>query len=755
MRTESCLIHRLAEHLAGSEAVRALFLDAASRRISFASLPGDKSDDAQRRLRDIAAEYEPEDWPDCATPPWRADCRHCARGAGAALPPGVRLVALPGTGVYLERETCATAPRFWHWKQFPWIRIAPIAPESIGAHPWKGPILLAALCGVLGLAGWLVERLHPEAARLARACYLAAYLAGAWHAAEETWELLRKRVLDIHFLMLAVAAGAALIGHWWEGAVLLFLFSISGALEDLAQQRTERAISSLFKEAPKSATVLDGEHERTVPVDALQPGMVLAIRPGEVFPADAVVLRGQSATDESNLTGESVPVEKGAGDRVLAGTLNLWGRMDCRVTHPAAGSALARIIRLIQEARESKAPAQRFTDRFGSGYTYAVLVLCAAMFFVWWKGFGFDADRAFYRAMTLLVVASPCALVLSIPSAVLAGIAAAARRGILFRGGVALEKLSQIRRVALDKTGTLTSGALRVAAVQPAGDGEPDRLLAHADALAVHSHHPVAQALHRHAAERGTRRPEASAFRSLTGAGLVGEIGGAEVRLGHRRLMTGAWVHELPEPPAGATEVFIEGAGLRGRFLLEDEVRLASRPLLARLRREGLAVAMLTGDRPEAARAVAAAVGLDEFHAGLAPEDKVRLIRVWAEAGERPAMVGDGVNDAPSLAAAHVGVAMGMRGSDAALEQADVVLMKDRLDRFSLAFEISRRAGRIIRQNLALSLGSVLLLTGAAFAGWIPLTMGVIGHEGSTVLVVLNSLRLLFARFEEDENPGT
>ena len=756
MRAESCVIHRLAEKLAGTDDIRAIFLDGASRRISFASLPGSKSDAAQQSLQEIAGDFLPEDLPECAKPPWRADCKHCTQGATSTLPKGIRLVTLPGTGVFIERDTCATAPRFWRWKQFPWVRIEPIAPESIGAHPWKGPLLLALICGFLTLAGWLIERFHPDAMGIARACYIGAYLAGGWHAMEETWELLRKRILDIHFLMLAVAVGAAVIGHWWEGAVLLFLFSISGALEDLAQQRTERAISSLFKEAPKTATVVgDDGREQSVPVEALKPGMVLAIRPGEVFPVDARVLRGQSASDESNLTGESIPVEKGDGDPVLAGTLNLWGRLDCQVTRPSAESALARIIRLIQEARESKAPAQRFTDRFGSGYTYAVLIVCTVMFFVWWKMFGLEANNAFYRAMTLLVVASPCALVLSIPSAVLAGIAAAARRGILFRGGVALEKLSQIRRVALDKTGTLTSGQLRVVEIQPAADVEPNRLLAFAAAIAVHSRHPVAQAIHHHASGLKLALPAVESFRSLTGSGLVGVIDGSEFRFGHRRLMTGSWAAAQPEPHAGTTEVFIEGGGLSGRFLLEDDIRLASRPLLERLRNAGLTVAMLTGDRPEAARSVASSVGLDEFHAALTPEDKVRRIREWMDAGERTAMVGDGVNDAPSLAAAYVGVAMGMRGSDAALEQADVVLMKDRLDRFSLAYEISRRAGRIIRQNLAISLGSVTILSVAAFAGLIPLTIGVIGHEGSTVLVVLNSLRLLLARFEEDQHPAT
>ncbi|HMP76383.1 MAG TPA: heavy metal translocating P-type ATPase [Kiritimatiellia bacterium] len=633
----------------------------------------------------------------------------------------------------------------------PWVRVETLASDGTAHHPWKLPLGLAALCGALTLAGFLIEKTSGMRAT-ALACYLAAYLAGAWFAVQETWELLRKRVLDVHFLMIAVAAGAASIGHWWEGAVLLFLFSLSDALEDLAQQRTERAIDSLFKEAPKQATVLDPDGtEREWPVDQLAPGMRIAVRPGAMFPVDARVLHGESAADESNLTGESLPIDKIPGETVRAGTLNLWGRLDCEVLKPADQSALAKIIHLIQQARESKAPTQRFTDKFGSGYTYSVLMVCGIMFLVWWKIAGLPADQAFYRTMTLLVVSSPCALVLSIPSAVLAGIAAAARRGILFRGGIALEKLAEIRRVALDKTGTLTTGSLRVVAIEPEPGVDSMDLVLHAGALATHSSHPVSHAVARHAFNLKKSMPVSAEFRSHAGSGVSGRIAGRLARFGRRNFLSDAtWAEERPLPSSGVTEAFYDDGLVRGRLLLQDEVRAASRPLLDRLRRRGLRVTMLTGDRAEAAGTVAQAVGLTEIEHGLTPDEKVARVKAWAEAGERPAMVGDGVNDAPSLAAAHVGVAMGLRGSDAALEQADVILMQDRLDRFIVAYEISRRARAIIRQNLAISLGSVTLLAAAAFGGWIPLTVGVIGHEGSTVLVVLNSLRLLVARFEED-----
>lgn len=762
MNKSLCVIHELAEALARDESVRAVLLDARQHRVSFACMPGCDQKAKQAELEKVLQPFLPDEMPACADAPWRIDCQLCERGRHQALPSGIRLVTLPGSGVMLERVSCDTATRLWKWRQFPWLQVKPIVVPEADHHDWKLPLALAVLCGLGTLAGFITEKVVGQLTPLALSAYVLAYLTGSWHAAEETWELMRKRILDIHFLMLCVAVGAAVIGHWWEGAVLMFLFSLSGALEDFAMQRTEREINSLFKAAPKQATLLEtsGE-ERLVPVDDLQPGSVLLVRPGEQFPVDAEVIKGSSAADESNLTGEAVPVDKGPGERVLAGTLNLWGRLDCRVLRPASESSLSKIIRLIHEAQESKAPAQRFTDKFGSAYTYAILGVSIAMFFVWWKiwpAYTPDpsaARNAFYRTMTLLVVASPCALVLSIPSAILAGIAAAARRGILFRGGVAIEKLAEIKRVALDKTGTITTGHLQVGSVQSLPAGREDQLLARAAALANNSTHPVSQAVLRTARERKLELPAISDFRSLTGSGVQATLARRTAQLGRRSLIGPAdWLDALPVPAPGITEVIYSDGEVHGRLLLEDEVRASSRPLLAKLYAVGLRLTMLSGDRKEAVQTVAEQVGLREYEFGLSPDEKVSRIKQWSEAGEKPAMVGDGVNDAPSLAAAYVGVAMGMRGSDAALEQADVVLMKDRLDRFFIAYELSRRARRIIRQNLAVSLGSVVVLVTGAFAGLIPLTIGVIGHEGSTVIVVLNSLRLLLMRFEEDHTAG-
>ena len=619
---------------------------------------------------------------------------------------------------------------------------------------WPWLLSSAAICGVATLAGVWVERgtATPE---IATGLYAAAYLAGGWEAAIETYGKLRRMRLDIHFLMLAVAAGAAMIGAWWEGAALLFLFSLSGALEAMAMARTEREIRSLFRDAPKRALVVDEEGViREVAVADLESGMTIRVLPGEQFPADGRITEGESAADESSLTGESVAVEKVPGDTIFGGTLNTWGVIQAEVTRPPGDSAQARIIRLIREAQASKAPSQRFTDRFGTSYTVGILGFSLSMFLYWHWGAGIPAfldhgeRSAFYRAMTLLVVCSPCALVISIPSAILAGIAAGARRGILFRGGVALENLAAIRRLAVDKTGTLTKGELELLGSETSPPGHEDELLGIAAALSGNSTHPLSRAIVKEALRRDL--PDAGAvvnFESLAGRGLKASVGGKAASQGRRAMFPDdAWLTALPDPEPGLTEVLVKAGDLRGRLLLRDAPRTEAAPLIRLLAAEGIRVTMLTGDRPESAQWVARELGLQDFRAGLHPEDKVAAIQEWRAQGEMVAMAGDGVNDAPSLAAADISIGMGLRGSDAVLEQADIVLTRDKLERIVDALHLSRRCRSIIRQNLALSLGVVVLLAIAALASWIPLPLGVLGHEGSTVVVVLNSLRLLFWR---------
>jgi Zn2+/Cd2+-exporting ATPase len=753
---ESCLVRTVTRAMAKEPALEAVKLDRQRHAISVATLGQPRQDDAVSQLTEQIQQLEQQqDGKPCPLLQGAPDCEQCEEASTGEITPGFT-IRQEGDATTIARVTCPTAPRFWHWREVMWPRLVPrefVLPED-AAHEdeWKPQLVAAGLCGLFGLIGALTG------GTAAAVFYPMAYLAGAWFTVQEVWERLRDRVIDIHFLMLSVAAGSAAIGAWGEGAVLLFLFSFSGALEHYAMGRTHREIRSLFHAAPKTAAVLDSDgREQTVPVERLRPGMRLLVRPGEQFPVDAEVVKGRTASDESNLTGEAVPVDKDVGDAVLGGTLNLWGGVEATVLRPAGESALQRVIRLIREAQHLKAPSQRFTDRFGSRYTYSILGLCMAMFFVWWLGFGHppfltagEGRSAFYQAMTLLVVASPCALVLSIPSAILAAIAVGARRGILFRGGAAVERLAEIDVVAMDKTGTLTTGELQVERVESFPPGREAEVASLAYGLERLSNHPLARAITRYGKQQQLPVPELEQFESVTGLGLQAQCGQAPVRLGRREWLSegehAATIAAVPPLDSGFSEVWVTADGLVGRVLLRDDIRPESRELVSQLQAQGLPVVVLTGDRQSAGRAFQERLGLDDVRAELKPDDKVAAIRAMVDQGRRVAMVGDGVNDAPSLAAAHVGVAMGARGSDAALEQAEVVLMHDRLENFLNALRLSQRARRIIRQNLVISLGTVITLVAFALVGRMPLTIGVLGHEGSTVLVVLNSLRLFVRR---------
>lgn len=744
MSKQSCLIIQLAELLQAEGRVKALWIDRLERRVSLALGPGRNglTKELTGKVESLIREHH-----DC----WINKCEACNEDLPQQLPEGFQLIPMPDSGIMVKRETCPTGPQFWRWTEVK-ASVRRQAPAGEHTHEeWKHGLVLSGLCLafiISALAADRVEGLHSTAPII---LYVLGYLAGGWHPAEEAFGLLRKRVLDIHFLMLCVAVGAAFIGHWWEGGILLFLFSLSGALEELAEARTEKEIRSLFRDAPRHANrLLEDGTESPTPVDEIQPGMVLRVRPGEQFAVDGKIIQGTTAVNEANLTGESLPVEKGAGQEVFSGTMNLWGAVDYRASRRVTESALAKVIHLIKEARESKAPSQRFTECFGSRYTYAVLGVCTVMFFVWWLAFGLpplmnagEVSSAFYRAMTLLVVASPCALVLSIPSAILAGIAAGARRGVLFRGGAAIERLAEASRFVFDKTGTLTTGALRVQSIEGAGEEEA---LGMAASLAHYSAHPVSRAIVREALGRSEEFMSLTAedVRDLPGMGVEGAVAGSIVRLGNRQSFANEKTSNFSAPPAGYSEVFVEWKAGFARFLLVDELRPTARNVIAWLQKQGLKVSMLTGDRSEAAGLVASELGINDMHHSLKPEGKVSLIQDWSQNQERIVMVGDGVNDAPGFAAADIAVGMGLRGADASLEQADVVLMKDRLENLLFAYSLSKRARRIIRQNLAISLGVIVLLVFAALGGSLPLTLGVVGHEGSTVVVVLNSLRLLF-----------
>ena len=736
-------VEDLARFLRAEPGVEAVRLNPADRKVSVATLGSVDTELLDSRLAGVITAIE-------------SRLGNSVAGSGTA-PVGF-VLKREGDAAVLSKESCETAPTFWKWREFQWPDIALREEEQEHGEDWRVLASLAGVCGVFGVLAFLVDRTGSASETVVKGLYLVSIAAGGWDAAIDVVAKLRKKEIDIHFLMLAVAVGAMSIGAWGEGALLLFLFSASGAMEEFALARTHREVESLLKAAPKQATVIgsDGKQKR-VPVEDLRVDDVVMVRPGEMFPVDGIVTEGRTAADESNLTGEARPVDKGEGDQVFSGTINLWGAAEVTVHRLPSESTLQKIIRLIQTAQKLKAPSERFTDKFGVRYTYAIIGATAVMFLVWWLGFGLPAfensiqtTSAFYRAMTLLVVASPCALVLSIPSAILAAIAWGARHGILFRGGAAIERMAEVNVVALDKTGTLTTGELEVIGCESFPEGRETDILELAFALEAKSDHPIARAITQHGRKVGAREIEVSDFQSMTGKGVKGVANEATVVIGRRELLNegplAEWIKEVPPAAPDLSEVWVIGKGLIGRVLLRDVIRMQSRAVLLQMRELGLRTIMLTGDRRHAAEAVAGELGLTEVRAGLAPEEKVDAVHQLGKEGNRVAMVGDGVNDAPSLAAAYVSVAMGARGSDAALEQSEVILMNDRIENFLSAFRLSHRARRIIKQNLVISLGTVVIMVAGALGGVVPLTIGVFAHEGSTVLVCLNSLRLLFGK---------
>jgi len=751
---DPCLARSVLDTFAEEPALEAVTIDRAHQKISVATLG---RADVEKLTQRVTTKFQAIQTADanhvCSLLTGAGDCLTCDTPLSETERQKIT-ISSSGDATTIARMTCPTAPKFWRWRDFPLPKVVPreieIHDDDAHINEWKPQLAAAIFCGVLGLAGFF----SPAPFKII--FYAAAYFAGSFYQVEEIWERLKKRTIDVHFLMLFVAAVAAYLGAWAEGATLLFLFSFSGALEHYAFGRTQKEIRALFRDVPKTATALDDRgREREVAVENLRAGMKLLIKPGAQFPVDAEIFKGATAADESNLTGEATPAEKKVGDSVLAGTINLWGAVEIIVTKPAAESALQKIITLIHEAQQQKAPAQLFADKFSTFYTYFVLGLSLAMYFVWWLILGYaplrsavEAHSALYRAGTLLVVSSPCALVLSIPSAVLAAIAWGARHGILFRGGAAVEKLAEVNVVALDKTGTLTTGELRVEKIEsfpPSRENEIARL---AYSLEKLSTHPLARAITRHGKQQRLEPLALDSFESITGQGLRARRNGNECLLGRREWLVqdkhAKIISQVPATDAGFSEIWLAEGDLLGRVVLRDDIRPQAASVIDELRHEGLRSVVLTGDRAATAEHLRDELKLDDVRAELKPEQKVEAIRELSGQNKKVAMIGDGVNDAPSLAAAYIGVAMGARGSDAALEQADVVLMHDKLENFLAAFRLSQRARRIIRQNLVISLGTVVVLVTFAMLGKIPLTIGVVGHEGSTVVVVMNSLRLLF-----------
>lgn len=630
-------------------------------------------------------------------------------------------------------------PMIWKRIALPAWRNRPYPPAV--SRDYRVMLSLAAICGVSALSGFLLARAAFDPVMIGL-LFALAYVSGAWFVAQDVWRGLKQRKIDIHFLMIAVALGSLFVNAKAEGATLLFLFSLSNALEQFANYRTRQSIESLLKVAPKLALRRQENQWIEIPVEEIAAGDELLVKAGELFPVDGVVIEGATSADESALTGESIPVTKQISDPVSGGTLSLDGQTVVRALRAVEESALNRIVALIETAQQQKAPTQRFTDTFSRYYTWIALSLAAAVF-VMLLFFQRTASDAFYRSMTVLVVASPCALVLSVPSAILVAIAAAARRGILFRGGVAIENLARASDFVFDKTGTLTKGSLVVAQIDCFNGLDANAVLLEAASVAQFSTHPLARAIVNEAERRQLTLRSAEDFLNVPGLGMEASLNGKRISVGSRRFMRDRGVG-CPEVAAtNEAEVWIAAETTHGVIYLRDEVRPAAKRVIDFLKRSGLTITLLTGDRPGPAALIAEQVGISDVQAELSPQAKLKFIHTCRAAGRKVAMVGDGINDAPSLAAADVSVGMGARGSDAALEQADVILMHDKIENLEDALRLSRRARLIIGENVAISLGVIVLLLLSALLEKINLTFGVIGHEGSTVIVILNAMRLL------------
>lgn len=635
-------------------------------------------------------------------------------------------------------------------------------------------LLLAAVTLVALLTGWiggsLTGALPGWAVGLAA---ITAYAAGGYSGAKEALEDLRQGQLNIDFLMISAALGAALIGEWEEGALLLFLFTLSGALEEFAIDRTRQAIEGLIDLRPDTASVRRDGAVVQLGVEKLVVGDVVIVKPGERLPVDGTVLKGTSSIDQSPITGESVPVHKEGGDEVYSGTINGSGALEVKVTKLASESTLSKIIELVQEAQKDAAPTQQFIDRFSQPYTLAVIGATLLTILIPWLFTSEPFSDTFYRAMTLLVVASPCALIISTPASILSAIAAAARGGVLFKGGAYLEKAANLDILAFDKTGTLTHGKPALTDIVALNQYTDEQVLAIAASAESLSEHPIARAILNRAEEQGLPVESPQAFRSIAGHGIEATYhrDGRDERIyiGNEKLFAMEAIDIPADIRSIGTQLQKQGKTAMlavrqdseenweavGYLAVADTVRARAAGTIAYLKKIGIVrIAMVTGDNDSVARAVADQVGLSDadVYADLLPEQKVEIVRELVADGA-VGMVGDGVNDAPALATADLGIAMGGAGTDVALETADVVLMSDDLSKLPFMLHLSRRAQAIVRQNIYFSVGviatliTLTILVPIFVSGFrLPLPLGVVGHEGSTLIVVTNGLRMLALR---------
>lgn len=632
--------------------------------------------------------------------------------------------------------------------------------------------IAAIICALLVFLGWLSLQLSWIG--LSLLLLPAAYVIGGYESAREglttLWE---EKELDVDLLMIVAALGAAALGLWRreyylivDGAVLILIFAISGALEGYAMQRTERDIRSLMSLSADTARVLHNGQEQMIPVAKLQIGDRVLVKPGEMIPTDAMIIEGFSTLNEAAITGESLPVEKTVGDEVFAGTLNGYGALTLQVHQPPESSLIQRVIGLVKQAQTEAPPSQLFIERFERSYAKVIVLVGILLAILPPLVWGWDWETTIYRALIFLVVASPCALMAAIMPTLLSGIANGARQGILFKSGAQLEMMGRVKAIAFDKTGTLTTGKLQVVQIIPAAGYSKELVLQVAAALETYSEHPIGQAIVEAASAQQLDITTAGGVRSHPGKGIIGEVDNLQVVVGKAAFVAegqadkinleslhpleqNAW-NELTQlsqqlEAEGKTVVWIAQANqLLGIIAVADTVRSHTDKIIQRLQQLGIEqIVMLTGDNQRTAHSIAQAVGINRVYAELLPEDKVNVIRRLQQQYQFVAMVGDGINDAPALAQASVGIAMGAAGSDVALETADIVLMADRLEKIEQAIRLGRRSQAIVKQNIIFALGFIVLLLISNFAGNITMPIGVIGHEGSTVLVTLSGLRLL------------
>lgn len=618
--------------------------------------------------------------------------------------------------------------------------------EKIKEH---AELIAALMAGIFILLAWRLDTSGQTTASVL--LYLIAFCVGGFAKAKEgIEETIEDRKLNVELLMVLAAIGSAAIGYWTEGAILIFIFAVSGALETYAMNKSHREISALMNLQPEEAWLVRGGFEpMKVSVSTLQIGDHLLIKPGERIPADGVIFKGQSSIDESAISGEPLPVLKNEDDEVFAGTVNLNGAITMEMTKANSETLFQKIIQLVQSAQSEKSPSQQFIEKFEGTYVKFVLLAVAIMMFLPHFLLGWDWTTTFYRAMVLLVVASPCALVASIMPATLAAISNGAKNGVLFKGGLHLEHLSVLRALAVDKTGTLTQGKPEVTDFIVRDGEDRAKALAILAGIESQSNHPLAQAITSYAKAQGINALPQATIEDIPGWGMKGTIQNKEYQVGKPEFVDAQLANDFANGAVtklaaeGKTVIFIRDEhGIVALAALKDTVRSEAKKAVTLLKELGIQVVMLTGDNEKTAKVIAQEAGVTEYVAECLPETKVTEMKRLLTQHQFVGMVGDGINDAPALATATTGIAMG-EGTDVALETADVVLMKNDLSKIAYAVRLSRKMQRIIKQNIFFSIGVIVLLIASNFLQVVDLPLGVIGHEGSTILVILNGLRML------------